>query len=186
MRCPAFDTAHYWGHALLVGDIAGIIASNATPELAPDVSMTRVAGLVHNLGFLVLVDNFPEQIDELLRQYAELPEPKSLNNHLSLELGFAPSAVGSKIAQVWGLPAVLEKTMTYYGDNKYQDEHWPVVASVSLAIKITAALHQHLDEMPDYIEVREGSIDRESLTHHWQGLQSLHAGNLKLSKHVFG
>ncbi len=185
-RCPAFETAHYWGHALLVGDIAGIIASKSAAEVAPEVSITRVAGLIHNLGFLVLVDNFPEPIDQLLREYAELPEPKSLNNWLSSHLGFSPAAIGSKIAQVWGLPAVLEKTMAFYDDSTYQDEHWPVVSSVSLAIKITAALHQNHEEMPAHIEVPKGLIDRSVLSADWPGLQSLHAGNVKLSQHVFG
>lgn len=76
--------------------------------------------------------------------------------------------------------------MAFYDDTGYRDQHWPVVSSVSLAIKITAALHRHLDEMPDSIEIPEDLVDRDSLAQHWQGLQSLHAGNLKLSQHVFG
>lgn len=185
-RCPAFDTAHYWGHALLVGDIAAIIASNAEESVAPDISMTRVAGLIHNLGFLVLVDNFPQQLDEQLREYAVLPEPKSLNHYLTSQLGYSPASIGNKIAQSWGLPVVLEKAMSHYDETGYRDEYWPVVASVSLAIRITAALHQNMEEMPEHIQISDEFIDRGAITHHWQGLQSLYAGNQKLSQHVFG
>lgn len=184
-RCPCFNSAHYWADALLVADVAGLIAGESDHKEAPDPSTCRVAGLIHNIGLLVLVDNFPDRMDDCLRAYSRLPDSRTLNDLLEAELGFSIVTIGSRIAQSWGLPGVFEKTMSFYNDVSYRDEYWPVVNLVSAAIQITSELNEGADSASEHLEHDEGLFDRDLVERNWNALRAARVRIQALAEQVF-
>ena len=184
-RCPAFDSVHYWSDALLVADIAGLIATESGHELAPDPATARVAGLIHNIGLLVLVDNFPGPMDECLVSYSRSPGTQHINQLLETRLGFSPSGIGSRIAKSWGLPGVFEKTMSFYDDRDYRQNHWPVVNCVTAAIELTAALNCGSESIPENLEHSDLLFTGEMLERQWLTLGNMHNKTRALAEQVF-
>ena len=184
-RCPSFNSVHYWCDALLVADIAGLIAAESEHEAAPDPSTCRVAGLIHNIGLLVLVDNFPDRMDDCFQAYAKLPGSRVLNDLLTAELGFSTLDIGGRIAQSWGLPGVFEKTMSSFSDTDYRDDYWPVVNLVSASIEITSQLNEGAEAAPDYLKHDEGLFDRELVQRKWDSLKALRLKVQALAEQVF-
>ncbi len=184
-RCPNFNSVHYWSDALLVADIAGVIAAESEHEAAPDPSTCRVAGLIHNIGLLVLVDNFPDRMDDCFQAYAKLPSSRVLNDLLAAELGFSTLDIGGRIAQSWGLPQVFEKTMSSFSNADYRDDYWPVVNLVSAAIEITSQLNEAAETAPDSLEHDEGLFDRELVQRKWDSLKALRLKVQALAEQVF-
>ena len=185
-RCPAFDSVHYWSDALLVADIASLIAADFDQPEIVDPSTARVAGLIHNIGLLVMIDNCPDEMDGCLRSYSTVRDQQPFNVVIEHQLGFSPSGLSGQIAQSWGLPGVFEKAMSFYGDRNYRNDHWQIVNSVSAAIDITAALNRGHDAMPAQLTFPDGLPSKDLLRHQWSAFQLMYGKTQELSQQVFG
>ena len=104
------DMSALWGHALTTGAIARRLAR----ELDSDAELAFTAGLLHDLGKLVLAAWFRTEYREVLTQNA-------LGNNLMLEteravLGLDHGAFGEKLARKWRLPESLAVAMGRHHD----------------------------------------------------------------------
>lgn len=98
---PHFDRMQFWQHSIGTGAIAGVLAV----RVGLDADQALVAGVLHDVGKVILDGFFPEFFREALE--------KADAEHMPLLLAEAETlpvtheSVGGHLARQWGLPAQL-------------------------------------------------------------------------------
>ena len=130
----------FWRHELLCAALARHIASrrNADGELA------YMAGLMHDVGRLAMLMQFPGQTGVLLHVRGD-------NDHLALErefeaFGFDHAQAGGALLERWGLPAEIVLAAREHGDEVEPDD--PISASVWKANLLT----HEMENVPEEFE----------------------------------
>ncbi|HKK14248.1 MAG TPA: HDOD domain-containing protein [Gammaproteobacteria bacterium] len=112
-RIPAglvnMDT--FWRHSIYTGLIARALARRVR-VLHPE--RLFVAGLLHDIGSLVLYHKAPEQAREMLVQ-ADGDEERLHGLEREI-LGFTHADIGGHLLELWQLPAALRTAVTFHHD----------------------------------------------------------------------
>ncbi len=184
-RCPAFDAVYYWSDALLVAEIATVLADNIDQPHAVDRGIARSAALLHNLGLLFLVHYYPTQLNQSLLQYAQNRD-SALNEIIKQQLGVSPAQAGAFLAVNWGLPQPIQITMSFYDDKHYAETEWPLVATVILAIDCVARLNREQEPTDDAISLARGLFtDNRLIIGLWPQFEQLQATTRELASSIF-
>lgn len=99
----------FWRHALVVGVGARILSRYVGYPVAGEVF---VAGLLHDIGYLVLFQVFPDLFKEIWNTSRR--EKISFLKAEENLLGFTHADVGSWLAEGWNLPDKLVKSIRYH------------------------------------------------------------------------
>ena len=121
---------NFWRHSLYCALSARILARLAG-KVDPEVMFT--AGLLHDIGELVIFNRRPEQAKAAL--LLVLDSMDELPVHLSEQqiLGFDHAQVGGELARHWNLPLLLQECMAYHHGISQAQRHPREVAMVHLA-----------------------------------------------------
>lgn len=115
-KCPAFPIDRVWDHSLETAVIARRIADQTlNDELLSEQAFC--AGLLHDVGKVILADNLSETYGILAKERRE-----SRLNNLELERKHFHAAhpeVGGYLLAIWGLPVPLVEAVA----NHHQPEH---------------------------------------------------------------
>jgi len=131
-RCPRFDLTAYWVTALGTADLAsGLVRASSTPGL-PSPEVAYQAGLLHNLGELLLVHLWPAEMDKALAAAAEQAD-MSLIEHQREIVGMDQWAAGSFLAKHWQLPREVSACMEGFAECDDLAEPTDVCALVRVA-----------------------------------------------------
>lgn len=104
---------NFWRHSLLCALVARNLAK-AARRCDPDALFT--AGLLHDIGELVLFNRLPEQSREaLLLVLDDLDELPVYEAERQL-MGLDHTDVGGELARQWQLPPLLEECIAYHHD----------------------------------------------------------------------
>ena len=132
-QCRSFDPSDHWLNALATSALAAAIGrrlvGNPWPPL---VDALHLAGLVHNIGTLVLVHVRPIQMAEVFDQEAVEKAPEDLAPERAL-LGVDRWQAGQWLALRWHLPEVVLHTLGALGEADYQGPHTEVTGIVKSA-----------------------------------------------------
>lgn len=132
-RCRSFDAGDYWLNALATSALAAAIGrrlpANPWPPL---VDALHLAGLLHNIGTLVLVHVRPIQMAEVFEQEAVEQSPADFAPERAL-LGVDRWQAGQWLALRWHLPEVVLHTLGALGEARYQGPHAEVTGIVKSA-----------------------------------------------------
>jgi HD-like signal output (HDOD) protein len=104
--CPRFDLTAYWVLALGTAELASALARASTKDQAPAADTAYLAGLLHNLGELLLAHLWPQEMNEALRRQSQQPAV-GLEAHERALLGTDHWAAGAFLARHWELPPVI-------------------------------------------------------------------------------
>lgn len=105
------DLIRHWHHSLLCGLMAKHITKTITnPEQSPDSLF--VAGLLHDIGKLVIWHELPEQSRKILEHAVYMP--LDTRNSEKDQLGFDHTDVGLELLQNWKLPPMLVATAKHH------------------------------------------------------------------------
>jgi HD-like signal output (HDOD) protein len=106
-----FPIDRLWAHSMMVGERARRIALLQThqPEVA-DEAFT--AGLMHDIGILVLASNLPDGYKQIWQQAAEQKRP--LWQVEQEVLGATHAGVGAYLLARWGLPITLIEAVAHH------------------------------------------------------------------------
>ncbi len=125
-----FSMDEFWEHSLAVGVTAKALA--ARKELPPNEREEFfVAGLLHDLGKIPMINRYPEEYADILRT---IEERKMLLSDAEREtFGFDHGIVGDMIADKWQLTPALKSTMHYHHNpGKGPDECRQLINYVAL------------------------------------------------------
>jgi len=126
-----------WRHQLLCAAVARLIHSRR----GGDGEVAYMAGLLHDVGRLALVMQFPQFSDELLERRGEAATATVLWERE--QFGFDHALVGAALLELWGMPAGMVLA-TGQHENRAEPED-PLAASVWLANVLAHHLADHGD-----------------------------------------
>jgi len=133
-RCPGFNARFFWSSGLLAADGAAWMAQfSKSTNIEP--AAARAAGLIHNLGLLLMADQLPKDVDQAIR-LIQKEEGMQLSQALLYILGFDHCDAGRQLGIAWELPELLVDAMDYRLDEEVPEQ----VNEVSCVIDITVSM----------------------------------------------
>ena len=105
-----FNLKRYWGHSLKTAILAKRFSEKLNYD-APDEAF--LAGLMHDIGRLVLWVNFKEQYKRLLELYGTRPDLLLAGE---IRLGATHCEVGAWLLHKWNLPSFMVDAVLYHHD----------------------------------------------------------------------
>ncbi|MBQ0931402.1 HDOD domain-containing protein [Ideonella sp. 4Y16] len=130
-QCPGFDLNGFWRHAMNVA----MTASTLSARLDLDPSEAFLAGLLHDIGELMLVVLVPEIVADVERRVAEGESARAVERQL---LGTDHVEVGSAVARRWNFPPAIVEAIA--------DHHrgWPEGTQAPGLAALLSQIHQLL------------------------------------------
>jgi len=178
-RDPDF-AGELWLHSLAVAEATRIIAVRTNSD---EVDRAFTAGLLHDLGKVVLAAFFPDDLEALL----SLQEQEAIAYHdAEIALGMEHWEIGKVLAGHWELPLVLEEAIGFHHNPSPSQTYFQLTAAVHLANELAHQLgigqagdDQHLGACaPEALAILEGGkadLDsiRDELQARREGIESL-------------
>jgi len=142
--CPEFDFERYWRHAIGVA-----LATRALATIAGgDADEAFLAGLMHDIGQLVLAAYLPEQAGRALAmaRACDLPAEQAE----TAVLGIAHARIGALVAAHWRLPSTItEAIASHHAPGRLAESQVPCLAGL---IQVADAIVHALDIQGDDAE----------------------------------
>ncbi len=105
--------ANFWKHSLYCALVARHLAKRMG-RCDPDAMFT--AGLLHDIGELIIFNRRPEQAKQALTAVLDSAEEISVHQAEQQTMGFDHSEVGGELAREWRLPPLLEECIAHHHD----------------------------------------------------------------------
>lgn len=125
--CPEFHFDDYWRHTMATSMAARALAN----LLDRDADEAFLAGLLHDVGQLVLASFNPEAAGRCIRRAGE--DGLSMLEAESIELGFAHPQIGGMVARHWHFPEAICRAIELH--------HQPESAGGDGRISISGLVH---------------------------------------------
>ena len=144
-RCKGFSAKYFWTTALLAADAVTWLRAESK-SLLIEPPTVRTAGLLHNLGLLLLADQLPEEVQLAIKLVEEdKDENLHLGDALLYILGFNHHDAGLLLGQAWNFPEPLVDAMAYTavedGRQNSADENSTEMASlIGIALSMIQSL----------------------------------------------
>ena len=104
---------NFWHHSLYCALVARILAHHVR-KTDPEALFT--AGLLHDIGELVIFNRMPEQAKEVLLQVQDSGDELPIYESERQLMGFDHAQVGGELARQWHLPPLLLDCIAYHHD----------------------------------------------------------------------
>ncbi len=135
----------FWRHELLCAALARHLARRD----GVDGELAYMAGLLHDVGRLVMLIEYPESHDLLLRHRGDVDGEVTDDDsraHMQQELalfGFTHAQVGGALLEIWGLPDGIVRAAHQHGDVSQPDD------ALAAAVWRANALSYRIDDVAD-------------------------------------
>jgi putative nucleotidyltransferase with HDIG domain len=117
---------NFWHHSLYCALIARGLARQARKC---DADAVFTAGLLHDIGELVIFNRMPEQAKAVLQAVMDSGDTLPVYMAERQIMGFDHAQVGGELARQWHLPAMLEECIACHHDIR-SAQHYPVEAAM--------------------------------------------------------
>ncbi len=150
-----YDGEALWLHSLSVSWAAREVAA-ATRLVDPGEAM--LAGLLHNLGQIMLVTHFTVQLQRLMTYMSEGHSYREAE----ADLGLWHEVIGYLLAKNWGMPQYLQDTILYHHRPELATGSQDTVSVIHLALRLVGLTEYDLDyefseeEGPGYEDIIPG------------------------------
>ncbi|MCX7142872.1 MAG: HDOD domain-containing protein [Proteobacteria bacterium] len=121
---------NFWRHSLLCALSARHLA-RLIGRCDPDAMFT--AGLLHDIGELIIFNRMPEQAKQALMSVLDSGEEIPVHEAERQVMGFDHSDVGGELAREWQLPSLLEECIAHHHDVAGSERYRRETALVHLA-----------------------------------------------------
>ncbi len=124
-RCPGFDLRAYWSDSLSLAVLSRQIGMAMEIDRRPNLDAVYLAGLLSNIGVLVLAHSFPDAFAEVLRKLSQSNKPLDI---LQTEcIGLDQHTAGALLADRWHLPRIIIEVIERVGKSAFESpEDLPV------------------------------------------------------------
>jgi len=131
---------NFWKHSLYCALVARILAHRLR-KTDPEALFT--AGLLHDIGELVIFNRLPKQAKEVLLQVLDSGDEIPVYVAERQTMGFDHAQVGGELARQWNLPPLLQDCIAHHHDIQ-QAQYCPIETAI-LHIANTLALMAEVD-----------------------------------------
>lgn len=129
---PYFDMDAFWRHSVQTAVLARYLCLQSEQPQRADSLFT--AGLLHDVGRLILAQKLPEQLRVIEKSLAD---DKEDIYHTELKiLGFTHGDVGASLIEKWGLPLMLSETTRHHHFPQNAEHYAAETRLVSLANRL--------------------------------------------------
>lgn len=126
-----FSIENLWEHSLLVAKCSKAIAMQCSNDNEV-INNAYIAGMLHDIGRLLLVSEIPESYDKVLDQ-AEKKQTNLIEEEQA-EYGASHSAIGAYLASLWGFSAEIIEAVGFHHDfNGYSSKDFSPALAVHAA-----------------------------------------------------
>ncbi len=166
----SYNRQGVWQHMICVGLGARLVAARAGVE---NFEEAYLGGLLHDMGILLIEEHLRETFAEIL---TSLSRTKPLWQAEQEYLGFDHTQLGTRVAEIWSLPASTRAAIRYHhGSEGCEDGHKIIVQAVEIAnvlcsSKGRSAIGTACMEKPSESALRALSISRDGLKVLWDDL----------------
>jgi putative nucleotidyltransferase with HDIG domain len=137
------DVEVLWRHSALTAIASGTLAR----ELGDSEGIAFTAGLLHDVGKIVLASAEGPVYAQLLKEYAHSGAP--LNHAEKNEFGFSHDEIGARLLKRWGVPEQISEPVLHHHDTGWPESSGHLAAIICLADLMTHSLDGTSQEMPD-------------------------------------
>lgn len=123
-----FQRSEFWSHSLGVGITARVVSKMILPQKAEELYL---AGLMHDVGMLVLDRFLPAEFDSAIKMSRE--EKISMAQAEEAVFGYNHAQVGGLLAERWGLSPAICNAVTYHHAVAQDDEHCNTTSIIAVA-----------------------------------------------------
>jgi len=146
-RIKNFPLEGFWKYSVACGNISRTLASLLDYSFYEEAFL---AGLVHNIGKIVLARYKTEEFEAALEKSAETGQP--LSETEKEFIGFDHSQVGFELATRWRLPQLLDDVIRYYETPDQAESNRDLCAIVRLASLLCRVYTIGTNGEPQYTE----------------------------------
>lgn len=182
-QLPHFSLSLLWEHSFRVSNIARLIAQ--CEELDKEVvNQARMAGLLHDVGKLILANHFPERYKQVL---AIVAEKETTISACEMEVfGTTHAHLGAYLMGLWGMSPVVVYGIGHHHQYEAYDLSAPMLVAVANAID-----HHSVVIHPEYVRIRISNAiiphdQRGKLFKKWVGYIKDNWGDLENFKALDG
>ncbi len=161
-----FTMESFWRQSVLCAVAAANIASRLKGRRNES---PFIAGLLHDIGQLVLVNRAPEQARQAMLMSIDTSEDISLHQCEHIVMGFDHGAVGVSLAKKWGLPILLQECIHFHHEPDRAPTHPVEVATVHVANSVAVLAEINSTDLRDAPPMspnalRHAQLDANTLT----------------------
>jgi putative nucleotidyltransferase with HDIG domain len=167
-----FQREEFWDHSAGTGEIARVLVSKLQMRLH---GIEFTAGLLHNIGKIVLHQYYPNELAEAFKLSEEEKIPSLVAEQRVL--GTDHAEVGAWLAEKWSLPNSIVESIRYHHQPNLAPEQGVLTAVVHLAANLARAI---LDR-----NMRTQVNEHLSRDLAWEVLAKENPNILKLNIHEF-
>lgn len=109
-QCRGFDLERYWHHSLATATLSRLICNTLALERRPDPDGVYLAGLLYDIGVLVLVHLFPEEYAQVLPEGEHFPH-RELSLIEEERVGISSQTAGAWLVDRWHLPEMIVRVV---------------------------------------------------------------------------
>lgn len=143
-KYPEFDLRRLWKHSIMTAQLAQALATQSMAPRPGAGDLAYTAGLLHDIGKIVLLDSMGEFFLEAVRD-ATRKEQQAVISEDAI-LGMNHATTGSLVGFAWKLPEEITRAIEYHHDESAGGSN-PTLAAVVLADHIAGFFAT--DQMPD-------------------------------------
>ncbi len=121
---------NFWRHSLYCGLVARKLAKLAGKC---DTEAVFTAGLLHDIGELVIFNRLPEQTKEAEQLVLDSADELAMYQAEQQIMGFDHAQVGAELARQWNLPSMLTECIAFHHDISASQRYPREVALVHIA-----------------------------------------------------
>ena len=134
-KCPDFSVESVWNHSLQTGVFARAITFVETKD-APTAEAAFTAGLLHDIGKLILAGNLPQMYATVRR--LQTSKELSCQEAEMMTIGVTLPELGASLLGTWRLPLpILEAIAWHQRPQRAKDTHFSLLTAVHVANVLT-------------------------------------------------
>jgi putative nucleotidyltransferase with HDIG domain len=156
----------FWHHSIYCGLLSKHIAHTSN---TPHGETMFMAGLLHDIGHLIMFNQIPEQIHQILIETLQ-PGAEQLFQIERRVLGFDHSEVGGALAKLWDLPPILQEVIAFHHEPEKAIEFPREVLLIHVANRIASLPYSEFNEQELQEMVSDTLLNRIPISH-----QDLHS-----------
>jgi len=152
-KCPQFPLEQVWNHSAQTGLLARWIAHHYLPNGAQMSEAAFAAGVLHDIGKLIIAENMPKEYGKVLKESYEQSVP--LFEVERKAFGATHADLGAYLLTLWGLPLPLIEGVAYHHEPQlFSIKEFGLVGAIHVANSLEREQSKHEGVVPSPINMK--------------------------------